>query len=125
MKHKMLNAALILTSVIAYIEWGLDSSAFLLQVEVDMLKKLFTDPASVIHPFTVIPLAGQLMLLFTLFQQKPGRALTISGIACLGLLLLFVFLIGIRSGNIRMIASVLPFIIISIYTIVATRKKKM
>ena len=95
MKLKLLNAALIVTSVIAYLEWGQGNSMFLLSAEADIIKGLFTNPGSVIHPFTLIPLAGQLLLLATLFQKQPGRVLTYLGMGCIAILLLFIFAIGI------------------------------
>jgi hypothetical protein len=75
MKSKILNLGLILTSVFGYLEWGSGNHAFMFQAEAELLGKLFTDPASVVHPFTLLPLAGQLMLEITWFQPKPGKRL--------------------------------------------------
>ncbi len=122
MKLKLLNAALIITSVMAYLEWGHDNSIFLLSAEADIIKGLFTDPSSVVHPFTLIPLAGQLMLLATLFQKQPGKALTFLGMGCIAVLLLFIFAIGIMTMNVKIIACSLPFVVTCIATILAHRK---
>ena len=44
MKHKILNLALILTSLIGYLEWGGGNSMYLFQGELDIVRRLFTDP---------------------------------------------------------------------------------
>lgn len=117
MRLKLLNLGLILSSLLGYLEWGGGNSMFLLQGEAEVISKLFTEPLSVIHPFTLMPLAGQLSLLFTLFQKNPGRWLTLVGIAFLGLLLVFIFLIGLLGLNPKMAASTVPFVTLAIFTL--------
>jgi len=123
MKKKLLNLGLILTSLIGYTEWGTDNSTFLFMAEADVLVKLFSDAASVVHPFTVIPILGQLILLFTLFQKQPGKLLTYTGLACLSLLLLLIFLIGVMNMNFKILLSATPFIVLGIYTVLQYRKR--
>jgi hypothetical protein len=123
MKHKLLNATLVLASLIGYLEWGKGSSTFLFSAEAHVFKNIFVDPLSVIHPFTVIPFVGQVMLIIGIFQSNPNKILTYLGIAFLSLLLVVVFLIGATTGNIKMVASALPFLITSVYTIIVVRKK--
>ncbi len=123
MKSKIINGLLILTSLVGYLEWGAGNSAFLFQAEYEVLRKLFTDPLSAVHPFTLIPLLGQVMLLATMFQKKPSRWLTIIGIVCLSLLLLLMFLIGIISFNFKILLSTVPFIITAILSIKEALKK--
>lgn len=123
-KAKLLNLGLILSSFIGYLEWGTDQSGFLIETEWMILSGLFTDPMSVLHPFTVIPLLGQILLLITLFQKTPDRKLTYAGLACLSLLLLFIPLIGVLAMNLKIIASSVPFIVFGILTILNHKKKK-
>lgn len=123
MKKKVLNGCLILTSLLGYLEWGVDNRMFLFQAEIEVLTKLFKDPLSAAHPFTLLPLFGQLILLFTLFQKIPGRLLTFIGIGCLSVLLLFMFLIGVISFNYKILLSTVPFIITAILTMIEIRKK--
>ena len=52
MKSKLLNALLIVTSLFGYMEWGGGNHLFLFQAEGQVLAKMFTDPMSVLHPFT-------------------------------------------------------------------------
>ncbi len=124
MKAKILNLLLIITSLFGYLEWSGNNSSFLFQSEYDVLTKFFTEPKTVVHPFTIIPLVGQILLLITLFQKKPSKMLTYIGIACLGLLLGFIFFIGITSLNFKILISTLPFLATAIYTIFYLRKQR-
>jgi hypothetical protein len=121
-KSKIFNFSLIITSLFGYLEWGGNNHSFLFQTEGEIFSKLFTDPSSVLHPFTILPMAGQLLLVITLFQKKPSKKLTYISIGGLGLLLGLMFVIGIISFNIKTILSTIPFIIIAILTIQYYRK---
>lgn len=123
MKKKLLNSLLIITSLFGYLEWGGGNTIFLFQAEQQIFVKLFQDPLSVAHPFTLLPLFGQLILLFTLFQRSPGRILTLMGLGCLSILLSFMFLIGLISFNFKILVSTVPFLVVGILTIMELRKK--
>ena len=123
MKKKLLNSLLIITSLFGYLEWGGGNKIFLFQAEQEIFVKLFQDPLSVAHPFTLLPLFGQLILLFTLFQRSPGRILTLMGLGCLSILLSFMFLIGLISFNFKILVSTVPFLVVGILTIMELRKK--
>ena len=113
MKSKIINLLLIITSLLGYLEWSGNSHLFLFQAEGEILSKLFVDPISVLHPFTLLPMIGQTILLITLFQKKPNRLLTYLSILGLGLLLVFMFVIGIMSLNFKIIFSTIPFIVVA------------
>ncbi|WP_129021341.1 hypothetical protein [Edaphocola flava] len=117
MKAKALNILLILTSLIGYLEWGKDASVFFFQAELQILNKLFTDPQSVLHPLILLPLAGQLLLLFTLFQKKVSPYLTYFGMAAIALLILFMGIVGLISSNISIVISSIPFVVTGMATI--------
>jgi len=117
MRSKLLNLLLIITSLAGYLEWGGGNSAFLFEAEAEVLSKIFIDPASVVHPFTLLPMVGQLILLITLFQQKPGRLLTWTGLSGIGILLVFMFVIGILSLNLKVAFSAVPFLVVGVVTI--------
>lgn len=124
MKIKFLNLLLIITSLFGYLEWSGNQRMFLFEAEAEIFSKLLIDPVSVLHPFTILPLLGQLLLVFTLFQKTPSKLLTYSSIAGIGLLLLFMFLIGIISMNYKIILSTVPFLTIAVITIIQLRKVK-
>lgn len=117
MREKLLNAALVVTSLIGYLEWGGGNSAFLFEAEWALLVQLVRDPASTLHPFTLFPLAGQVMLLVTLFQRPPSRWLTYLGLGGLGLLLGFMFVIGLLGMNLWTVVSCVPFLVVAAVTI--------
>lgn len=112
MKTKILNALCLITSLIVYLEWGSDQSSFLFQMELEILSKLFSDPVSVIHPFIILPLLGQLLLSYTLFQKTPGKWITLFGILSLAILIVLIFAIGIMGLNFKIIGFSIPFLLI-------------
>jgi hypothetical protein len=116
-RKKLLNLSLILTSLIGYLEWGQGQSVFLFQAEAEMFARALRDPGDVVHPFTLLPVLGQAMLVGTLFQTIPGRVLTYAGIAGIGLLLAFMFLIGLIALNGKIVASTAPFLALAVVTI--------
>lgn len=120
MKARLLNLGLVLTSLLAYLEWGNDNKMFLVQGEWEVISKLFTDPASVIHPLTIIPLLGQIILIGTLFQNKPGRKLTLAGLSGIGTLMLMIFMTGLLSANFKILLSTVPFLLTA-YGVVTNR----
>lgn len=123
MKQKILNALAVLTSLFGYLEWGIDNRMFLFQGEWEVIAKIVSDPVSVAHPFTLMPLFGQVLLLITLFQREPSRWFTFIGIACVGLLLVFMFLIGLLSFNFKILLSTVPFIVTAVLAILEARKR--
>jgi cobalamin biosynthesis protein CobD/CbiB len=122
-KGKLLNACLLGASLVGYLEWGKDNKQFLFQAEAQILSTLFTHPASAIHPFTLLPLLGQILLLVTLFQNKPSKVLTFTGMAGVGLLLVFMFVVGLISVNYKIVLSTLPFLVVG-FMIISHHQKK-
>ena len=113
MHKKLLNLLLVAASLFGYLEWGGGQSVFLFQAEAELFSKAVSDPGAVIHPFTLLPVFGQLALIWTLFQKTPSKALTYAGILGIGLLLGLMFVIGVMGGNVRILASTLPFLVLS------------
>lgn len=117
MKSRLLNLALILTSLMGYLEWGGGNRMFLLQGETTVIAKLLTDPVSAWHPFILLPLAGQVLLGITLFQKSPGRLLTFAGLSGIGLLMVFMFAIGLMSLNLKVALSTVPFLVTGFFVV--------
>lgn len=124
MKNKALNLGLILSSLLGYLEWGQGNKTFLLQAEMEVVSKLFNDFMAAFHPFTILPLLGQLLLLITLFQKQPSKVLTYVGMSCIGLLLAFMFFIGLISLNAKILLSTLPFLALAVLTIRTLRNRE-
>ena len=117
MKGKLLNFGVLLVSMVGYLQWGDNHSMFLFEVELELFAKLIKDPISVLHPFTVLPMLGQLLLFITLMQRKPSKILTYTGIACIAILLVLMFFIGVISFKLKIILSTLPFLVIAFFAI--------
>lgn len=124
MKLKLLNALLVLTSLLGYLQWGQNEHLFLFQAEMEIFKKFLSDPISVLHPFILLPFAGQLLLIITLFQKKPSALLTYIAMSALGLLLGFMLLIGVMILNIKIIVCAMPFLFIAVFTIRELRMQR-
>lgn len=119
---KIINSILLLSSLIGYLQWGGNRHAFIVETEVLVLGKLFTHPIEVAHPFTIIPLAGQLLLLYTLFQKEPGKWPSFAGIGFIGILMLLVLFTGLASLKTATILSCLPFLITAVIAAIYYRK---
>jgi hypothetical protein len=124
MTNKMKVLFLIITSLFVYLSWGNESAAFLFQMEYEIISKLFINPLSALHPFTVIPLLGQIILLISLFQKTPNAVLFKIGIGCLLFLIGFVLIVGLLSRRISIIVSTLPFITLALVTLKSLRTAK-
>ena len=123
-KRKITNIGLILSSFLGYFEWGANMGAFIFETEWDIITKLFTEPGSVLHPFILFPLAGQVLLVITIFQKQPSKKLSFIGMLLIGILLWFLLAIGLMSMKYAIILSTLPFTFIAIFSIWYFRFKK-
>jgi hypothetical protein len=121
-KNKLLVVLIIISSLIGYLEWGGGNSAFLFEMEKDVLSKLFTFPNSVIHPLTIFPILGQVMLLVSLFRDPLNKKLVYWGIALIAILLLFILFIGLLELNWKIIVCSLPFALVTGMFIYLNRK---
>lgn len=121
-KTTILLILLLITSLFGYLEWGGGNQMFLWEGEFEVLRKLIRDPGSVVHPLTILPLCGQILILITLFQQTPRKVLIFSAVICTGLLPVFMFVIGWMSLNVKMLISVIPFLTVAWFLIQHTRK---
>ena len=124
MKSKLFSFLLLITSLIGYLERSGNNHIFLFQAEIEVLQKLFTKPISILHPFTILPILGQLCLIVTIFQSKPNKKLIYFSILALGILLVFMFIVGIMALNYKIIISTIPFILVAFFTIIPFIKNK-
>lgn len=118
---RALNLLLLLSSFIGYLEWGTNKHMFIFQMEYEILFKIKKSVENFTHPMIILPLLGQLLLLFTLFQKKPGKKITYVAMAGLGILYLLILLTGLLTSKISIIGSALPFLIICLLIIIYDR----
>lgn len=123
MKGRILHVLLLVTSLLGYLEWGKDNHSFLFEAEYTLLSKLFSAPSFLLHPFVLLPLVGQLLIVVTFFQKKPSSALIYTAIGLLGLLLGLMFFIGLLGLNLKILVSTLPFLITAIAVVRLHRRK--
>ncbi len=122
MKLKLYLSALLISSFFVYLSWSQTSSAFLFQMEYEILAKLFRDPLSVLHPFTIIPLIGQVLLLISLLQKQPNNLLMKLGISSLLFLIGFIFIVGLLSLKLSIIISTVPFISLAVLSFLEIKR---
>lgn len=120
---RILNACLFFTSLFGYLQWGKDKHAFIFQLEYELFLKIKTSPQTLLHPLILLPLCGQLLILFTLFQKTPGRAVSLIGLACISIIMLMLLLVGIVTTDLRIALSSIPFIITGVLVIKYNFKK--
>jgi hypothetical protein len=113
MRRRVLNILLLFASLLGYMEWGQGQHAFLVEAEYQLLTGKGGEGAFS-HPLVLLPMIGQLLLLFTIFQKEPSKLLTTIAIFLLGILMLFVLLAGLFGQRWLMVLSVLPFILLTV-----------
>jgi len=118
--NKFLPLLILLSSLFGYFEWGGGNSGYLGSLEYDLIRKGMSS-SELFHPFILLPLCGQILLLVSLFY--PKRALVIAGILLLSVIMLMILLVGILSLNFKIILSALPFIVLSVFYIIKSRNK--
>jgi len=125
MKGKILNSLLIFSSLFGFLEWGQNKKMFLIQIEAEIFSKILKDPGSLIHPFILLPLLGQILLLLTLVQKNPNIVMTYIGIGGIGIIMALLFLIGCLNVNFMILFSTIPFLVICFYTIRHHMKRRI
>lgn len=118
---RILNFLLLFSTFIGYLEWGTNKHMFIFQMEYEILFTIKRSVENFTHPLILLPLLGQLLLLFTLFQKQPSKKITYVAMAGLGILYLLILLTGILSNKISIIGSALPFLLICILIIIYDR----
>jgi hypothetical protein len=107
--QRLRNLGVVLSFLVCYLEWGGGSSAFVAEIEYQVLLGK-PEAQSFAHPMIALPFVGQLLVLFTLFQKTPSRRLASIGILLMGVLVLLLALIGVLAANARTGLSTLPFL---------------
>ncbi|MCU0442979.1 MAG: hypothetical protein MUE96_11320 [Bacteroidia bacterium] len=110
-KSKWYCLGLVFSSLLGYLEWGNNQHVVLWQAEWDILSTLAVNPMQVIHPLTIIPLIGQLLLIICMLQHSPNKWLIWTGMGAIASLLVLMFAIGLLGLRWRIVGSTLPFII--------------
>ncbi len=120
--NKLINAGLILSFSICYMEWGGNNASTIWQAEYEIFSKSKDLFSVLTHPVILSGLSGQLLLLYCVIAAPPVKKINIAGILLLGLVVLLILLAGILSMNAYMTGSTLPFLFLA--TLFFIRLKK-
>jgi hypothetical protein len=112
----------VLASMLGYLQWGENQHQFLFQTEAELFRKGWGDPGSVVHPFILLPLFGQLLLLVNAFVARPRKGLIYLGIALIGLLYGLLIIIAFLSSSMLVKVAVFPYSIMAIVLWVLTKR---
>jgi heme A synthase len=121
MRQRLLNIGILLSFLVCYLEWGGGHSAFVAQVHYQVLVGK-PEAQNFVHPMIALPFLGELLLLFTLFQQRPSRRLTTIGIVLMSVFVLLLALIGVLSKNVKIGLSTLPFLTLAVLHFVSAKR---
>lgn len=113
--QRLLNILLLVSFSFCYLEWPGDHSSFFYQLELTILTKEGDLLNTLTHPLILTGILSQLILLICIVYPKPLTKLNGIGILALSLLVLFILLVGLLGMNFKIIASVLPFLLLASY----------
>lgn len=119
---KKIILGLFLSSFIGYLEWGKESE-FIGEIEYDLLLKMSNSPETLLHPFILLPLLGQIFLLVSFVVPKPKFWLVLLASTGIALLLLLLLFIGLLNWNPKMTLFTLPYLVF--YGLLITRRKSL
>lgn len=109
--YKLYTSLVLVTSLFGYLEWGTDQSQFIWEIEWMLLSELPGSLQNFAHPLIVIPLIGQLLLIFSLIQKTRKKWVDIFSVSTTSILFLMFVVAGSASQNWKIILSTLPFFI--------------
>lgn len=119
---KKIILGLFVSSFFGYLEWG-NQSQFIAEIEFNLLIKITQTVEAFIHPFILLPLLGQIVLLISFLLPKPKIWLVIIASSGIALLFLMLLLIGILNSNLKMTCGSFPFLVF--YSLLVTRRKSL
>jgi len=108
---------------LGYLQWGDGNHEFLFESEAKILGDIFRSPAEYFHPLILGPLLGQIFLIVSLFQKKPGKFFVYTGLIFQSVLMFFVLVAGLMWLHPKSIISTLPFIFFTVMVFRSMRKK--
>lgn len=118
-----LNIALLVTSGLGYLEWA-NQRTILYAVEWDLLAGVVQKGSAFAHPAVALPFLGQLLLIFAILTNPEKLWRTYLACVGIGMLHLVILYIGILNANWLMIASVVPFLALSVLAVVGKKNFK-
>lgn len=124
-KRKIMAALLLLSSFFGYLAWSGQKGMFIFEMEKQILWGLFDSPSDYIHPFILLPLFGQICIMTYIIHPKPKSLWLWLGLAGIGLLMFFLFFIGLIGQQWKIWLGAAPFVTFSILTMYYFNKTKI
>lgn len=121
---RLLKLAILLSSMLCYLEWGQSNSSFLFEVEYAVLS-MSTSADSFMHPLIILPLIGQVMILISMVMRGHSKRMTNLGIVLLGSLVVVILFVGLLSLNPRIIVSTIPFLVFSSFYLIMPGRSRV
>lgn len=113
---------LLLSFLTCYLQWPIDHSSFVFQIEYEAFIKARENFMSLLHPLILIPLLGQILVIIILFQRNPSKIAILISLSCLSILVLLIFIVGCIGLNYKIVLSTIPCIAISLYILTNIKK---
>lgn len=92
---------------------GHDGGGFLGEIEYSLISNKEDAKETFQNPFFIAIFSGQFLLLFSLLNINYRRFLAICGIILLGIVVVFLLIMGLFVFYVSVIASIIPFIFLS------------
>ena len=105
-----INLGLFIAFLFCYLSWGKDQSAFIFEVEYQVLKE--QDLVSAVHPIILAGFIGQVLLLYAIIRPNAKRWWNIVGVSLLSVIAGIILLVGLLSLQAPVILSTTPFFIL-------------
>jgi drug/metabolite transporter (DMT)-like permease len=122
---KLINLGLFLSFFLCYLEWGGGQSIFIAQTAYELIFAQGLSWNTAFHPVILSAIVGLLILLYAAIVRKPNRWVNILGVVLLSAVVFIFFLAGALSGNLRMIGSNLPFLVLAgVFFVLGYRERK-
>ena len=109
---KLINLGLFLSFFLCYLEWGGGQSIFIAQTAYALVFVQGLSWDTAVHPVILSSIIGLLALLYAVVVNRPNRWVNILGVVLLSAVVFVFFLAGALSGNVWMIGSNLPFLVL-------------
>jgi len=115
-RTRVLRLALFLSVGLGYLEWGSNQHGMVFEMEYQLLHKALIEGAwrGILHPFTVVPFVGQLLILASSLWLKLPRLALRSGVVMAALIMGMVLLIGLLSRSFAILGSAIPFFVLAV-----------
>lgn len=122
---KLINLGLFLSFFLCYLEWGGGQSIFIAQTAYELIFVQGFSWNTAFHPVILSAIVGLLILLYAAIVRNPNRWVNILGVVLLSAVVFIFFLAGVLSGNLRMIGSNLPFLVLAgVFFVLGYRERK-